>query len=88
MGGWEDEGEIKYNNVSSTLASSCASIHPLALNEAFRYLQLTCTLVVLADKELVVQKFVNTWQDCCPSFKRRTVSLQILKWSSSFSKNF
>lgn len=75
MGGWEDEGEIKYNNVSNRVASSYASIRPLELNEACSYLQFTCTLVVLADKELIAQKFINMWQDCCPSFKQRTVSL-------------
>lgn len=88
MGGWEGVHEIKCNNGSSRVASSYASTHPLALNEACKYLQFTCTLVVLADKELVPQKFVSMWQDCRPSSKRRTSSSQILKWSVPFSENF
>lgn len=68
MSSW-DEAENEYNSVSR-VAFSYASICPLAVNEACRQLQSTCTVAALADKEPVAQHFVNSWQGCCPSLRK------------------
>lgn len=68
MSSW-DEAENEYNSISR-VAFSYASIYPLAVNEACRQLQSTCTTAALADKEPVAQHFVNSWQGCCLSLRK------------------
>lgn len=68
MSSW-DEAENEYNSISR-VAFSYASIYPLAVNEACRQLQSTCTTAALADKEPVAQHFVNSWQGCRLSLRK------------------
>lgn len=77
MSSW-DEVENEYNRISR-VAFSYASICPLAVNEACRQLQSTCTVAALADKEPVAQHFVNFVAGLLSLFKKRAVTLQLLK---------